>query len=193
MAASIQSFTANTTLVRAGDAVELTAVFEGEDAVLMPGGVSMTSGVPVPVSPFTDTTYALVVSGGDGSLATADVEIAVVDFLFAVVSDADSGPGTLREAMEAAAAAPVLRSAITFAMQVPATITLASDLPSVVGVLHLVGPGDAADLVIDGADTHRILFIDGGRAVVSDQNEKTGSSSGEAPSRVRAPDASHAR
>jgi hypothetical protein len=178
LAASIQSFTAESTLVRAGDAVELTAVFEGEDAVLVPGGVSVTSGVPVSVSPFADTTYALVVIGRDGSLATADVEISVVDFLFTVVSDADSGPGTLREAMEEAAAAPVLRTAITFALPTPATITLASDLPNIVGTLHLVGPGDATDLAIDGADAHRILFVDGGRAVVSDLTLQHGRAQG---------------
>lgn len=177
-AASIQSFTAAGTLIRAGDMVELTAVFEGEDAILVPGGVSMTSGVPVPVSPVADTTYALVVIGGDGSLATADIDISVVDFLFTVVSDADSGPGTLREAMELAAAAPVLRTAITFDLPTPTTIVLASDLPSVVGVLHIVGPGDATDLAIDGADAHRLLFVDGGRAVVSDLTLQHGRAQG---------------
>ena len=177
-APSITSFTASSPFVAAGSTVDLTGVFTGRYAYVVPGSSTATSGVPVTVSPVSDTTYTLVVVGFDGTVATADVAVSVVDFTFDVTSVADSGPGTLREAMETSSAAPLLRTAVTFSVTTPATITLASDLPSVVGTLYLVGPGTPADLAIDGAGTNRILFVDGGRAVLSDVTLQNGRAQG---------------
>src|SRR5205823_3471749 len=157
---SIASFTASKTLVDAGDTVDLTAVFDGVDAVVTPGDLPITSGAPLAVSPTADTTYSLVVVGGDGTLATAEASVAVFDFSLVVTSTADAGPGTLREALETAAA-PTLRTSIAFSVTLPATITLASDLPAVVGTVQIAGPGVPTDVTIDGDSVHRVLFVDG--------------------------------
>src|SRR5688572_14927267 len=165
---SIASFEASSTLARAGDEIELIAVFDGADAIVVPGGASLSSGVPIVVVPADDTTYTLVVTGAGDALATADVSVSVVDLLLVVTSADDDGPGTLRDALERAGDAPSLRTAVTVSLAGLSTVVLESPLPSVMGTLFLVGPPSPAGLTIDGGGAHRILFVEGGRAVLSD-------------------------
>ena len=92
--------------------------------------------------------WLLLVLCGVGAPALADT--------FTVTTTADSGPGSLRQAMlDASASAPA--STITFAPSADGVITLASPLPPLTaagGDLAVVGNGAAAT-VIDGAQAHR--------------------------------------
>ncbi|HVG94417.1 MAG TPA: hypothetical protein VND21_08225, partial [Planctomycetota bacterium] len=169
----IVSFMASPALVRAGDPVALTAVFDGVDAMLLPGGDAPTSGVPLEVRPSVDTTYTLVVTGSDGDLATAEVVVTVVDLLFDVTSAADTGPGTLREAMEVASATSPLRTAARVVLGGSSTVVLESPLPPIAGAC---GP---TTFTVDGAGTHRPFFVDGGRASLADLTIRGGRAEGE--------------
>jgi len=68
--------------------------------------------------------------------------------LITVTSLADSGPGTLREALDAAAASPGPTD-IQFA--VTGTITLAGFLPLITEPVHMIGGASPGDVIIDGA------------------------------------------
>jgi CSLREA domain-containing protein len=82
------------------------------------------------------------------------------------VADADAVDGacSLREAILAANGdaaqneCPAGSGAdrIVFALALPATIALASDLPTITSTLKIQGPG-AADLILDGLDLHTLL------------------------------------
>lgn len=75
-----------------------------------------------------------------------------------VTSTADSGSGSLRQAI--ADAAP--GDTITFALPNPSTITLTSELV-IAKDLTIVGPGAAA-LTISGNNTTRAFFVNPGAA-----------------------------
>ena len=82
---------------------------------------------------------------------------------YTVTTTADSGAGSLRAAIEAANANPG-PDEITFSLAYPATITLASALPSISGNLTITGPG-AASLTISGGGVARIFYVQTGVTV----------------------------
>jgi len=79
---------------------------------------------------------------------------------YVVTTTADSGPGSLRDALLTATPGRV----ITFA--VSGTITLTSPLPPIRVALSITGPG-VASLTISGADAYRVLFVDAAGATVT--------------------------
>ncbi|MBO9664195.1 right-handed parallel beta-helix repeat-containing protein [Dokdonella sp.] len=92
--------------------------------------------------------WLLLLLCGVGAPALADT--------FTVTTTADSGPGSLRQAMLDAAAS-AQESTIAFASSADGVITLASPLPPLTaggGDLTVTGNG-AANTVIDGAQAHR--------------------------------------
>ena len=92
--------------------------------------------------------WLLLLLASAGTPALADT--------FVVTTTADSGPGSLREAMHAANTSAEA-STITFASQANGVITLASPLPDLLalgGDLTIVGNG-AANTIIDGDHAHR--------------------------------------
>src|SRR4051794_35238282 len=79
-----------------------------------------------------------------------------------VTSPADSGPGTLREAILQAEMTPD-RDTITFAPSVRGTITLDGALPDLTGPIDLEGPGASALMVArnaaEGTTEFRIFIV----------------------------------
>jgi hypothetical protein len=62
---SITSFTATpATPIPVGSSSQLTAIFSGGSGLVNPGGLAISSGTPLQVSPTSTTTYTLVVSSG---------------------------------------------------------------------------------------------------------------------------------
>src|SRR2546421_3884865 len=76
---------------------------------------------------------------------------------YSVTNLSDSGPGTLRQAMNVAADS---EGANVIFIDVTGTILLASSLPGVSRTLSVIGPGPAS-LTIDGSNQVRILGIFG--------------------------------
>lgn len=79
-----------------------------------------------------------------------------------VTSSADSGAGTLRQALADAANGDV----ITFNLAYPATINLSSQLALMNKSLTITGPG-AAKLAISGQDTCRVIIATGGSNTIT--------------------------
>ena len=94
-----------------------------------------------------------------GSLALATVAQARSSFAttFVVTNTADSGPGSLREALESANASS---GTDTIIFEVDGTILLASPLPPVTEDLSIDGNGHAIN--IDGAGAYRIFEVPAG-------------------------------
>ncbi|MFN8152501.1 MAG: right-handed parallel beta-helix repeat-containing protein [Solirubrobacterales bacterium] len=86
-----------------------------------------------------------------------------------VTTNADSGAGSLRDAIEASNASPEA-DRITFA-GVTSPITLESDLAQISGSVDIVGPGAGA-LTIDGAGAFKVL--DTSYTYASDSNKISG-------------------
>ena len=84
---------------------------------------------------------------------------AVLD-TYVVTTTADSGPGSLRDALQTAIPGRTITIAVS------GTIVLASPLPPIGVALSIAGPG-AANLTISGADAVRVLFVDAAGATVS--------------------------
>src|SRR5262245_15143972 len=92
-------------------------------------------------------------------LAGLDAPSAARAASFTVTSTADSGPGSLRDAIAAATASPGADE-ITFQLPgCPCTITLASELEVPGGELTIMGPG-AAQLTLSGNHAVRVLRVE---------------------------------
>lgn len=90
----------------------------------------------------------------------------------------NSGAGSLRQAIIDANANPGA-DAIVFASGVTGTITLTSDFPSITDALTITGPGKDV-LTIDGAASHRPLWVDPGKSLtLSDVTLRRGKSESE--------------
>lgn len=96
-------------------------------------------------------------AAGAGLGATVLFAPAAEAATFPVTTTADSGAGSLRDAITAANAAAGADT-ITFASTVTGTITLASEI-DITDALTIQGPG-AGTLAISGADTTRIFYAD---------------------------------
>jgi len=103
---------------------------------------------------------AAAVLGGSASLPLHALN-------YPVSSALDSGVGTLRAAITSAELNPGADS-ITFTLALPATITLASTLPTITQDLLIDGPGTAAQLVISGGDAVRVFRVEGGTVTIQD-------------------------
>ncbi len=77
--------------------------------------------------------------------------------IFTVTATNDSGPGTLRSALEAANAAPGVPHGIGFAVPPDSVITLASSLQVGANVQVIVDGTDSPGLVVDGAGNVRLF------------------------------------
>ncbi|CAA9542696.1 MAG: hypothetical protein AVDCRST_MAG88-147, partial [uncultured Thermomicrobiales bacterium] len=82
---------------------------------------------------------------------------------FSVTTTAESGPGSLRQAILDANGTP---GGDTITFGVTGTITLASALPTITGDLAITGPG-AGNLTISGAGLHRVFFTDSGTVSIA--------------------------
>lgn len=91
---------------------------------------------------------------------------------FTVNSGADSGPGTLRQAIMDANAAG--GGTITFSVS---DIGLASRLPNITSTLAIQGPG-AASLNISGQDQVGVFFVQSGTVTISDLTVSHGKATG---------------
>lgn len=93
------------------------------------------------------------------SLALCGIASASHAETFNVTSNADAGTNTLRSAIKQANATPGA-DRIEFAAGFTATISLESDLPTLIESVEIIGPG-ADQLTIDGEDAHRIFWVNG--------------------------------
>lgn len=97
----ITAFTAGQALIPAGGSTTLTATFSGGSGVLSPGGGTVTSGVPVPVSPLATTLYTLTVTDGAGHSTSLPVLVGVRKPTYELVSLTPTGlvsnPGNLAD------------------------------------------------------------------------------------------------
>lgn len=73
----ISSFTASPPTISSGSNSSLTADFTGGTGVITPGGIPVTSGTPVSVSPTTTTIYTLTVTPTSGTAVTQTVTVSV--------------------------------------------------------------------------------------------------------------------
>ncbi|MEI8002523.1 MAG: right-handed parallel beta-helix repeat-containing protein [Actinomycetes bacterium] len=102
---------------------------------------------------------AVLASAGGGAvlvLASSAPAGATGD-VFVVSNLLDSGAGSLRDAIDSANLDGSDQDQITFS--VSGTITLASDLPTITGPVHVNGPG-AGNLAVDGAGSHSAFRFD---------------------------------
>jgi fibronectin type 3 domain-containing protein len=74
---TITSFTANPTVVTAGEAASLTGVFANGNGVITPGNIAVTSGTAVTVKPTQTTTYILTVTNASGGTAALAATVTV--------------------------------------------------------------------------------------------------------------------
>jgi hypothetical protein len=75
--ASISSFEASLSTITVGSTTNLTAYFVNGTGVITPGNISITSGVPVNVTPTATTTYTLTVTPASGTAVTQTAAITV--------------------------------------------------------------------------------------------------------------------
>ena len=85
---------------------------------------------------------------------------------FTVTTTADSGAGSLRQAITDANLTAD-DDTIVFSLPNPSTITLASSLPQITKPLTISGPGES-HLTIDAGGTNRVFFINAGNTVITD-------------------------
>ena len=76
-APSITSFAASPTTIAGGTSTSLTAVFANGTGVITPGGLAVTSGKAVSVSPTTTTAYTLTVTPPTGNAITQTATVTV--------------------------------------------------------------------------------------------------------------------
>ena len=77
MAIVITSFNAGAGTITLGQSTTLTPVFTGGTAVVLPSNTPVNSGVALTVTPTQTTTYTLLVTASDGSVATSQTTITV--------------------------------------------------------------------------------------------------------------------
>lgn len=73
----ITSFTATPSTIKAGQRVQLLAVYSNGEGVIMPTGTPVSSGVPHVVVPSTDITYTLIVTHSSGAKVSASVTVKI--------------------------------------------------------------------------------------------------------------------
>lgn len=79
IAPAATSLTAAATTITAGGSTTLTPIFgAGQTAVIMPGNLPATSGVPLTVSPASTTTYTLTVTNEGGAQTTGTAQVTVI-------------------------------------------------------------------------------------------------------------------
>lgn len=113
--------------------------------------------------------YQVRASDGASTLTSPAFDLEPADAAWVVTSSADSGPGSLRDTMAQANAAPGVNG-IQFRLGPgPHTIRLASTLPPVTGDLRILGPVDAPVTLDGGGDPaqgaaggHRAFILNGG-------------------------------
>ena len=76
-APAITSFAASPTTIEAGSSSQLTAVFSGGTGVITPGGIAVTSGTAVTVTPAATQIYTLTVTPTVGSAITQTLTVTV--------------------------------------------------------------------------------------------------------------------
>lgn len=91
-----------------------------------------------------------------------------------VTSAADSGPGTLREALETANQSP--EDDFISLAAISGTIALESTLPPIRGGLFLVGDGDD---ILSGQQAHRVLVVEAGDVTLRDFTVADGLAAGD--------------
>jgi len=131
-------------------------------------GANSSSLVVFPVAPGDAGSYQVQVADGNTSLETPPFDLEPVDQAWVVTSAADSGPGTLRDVLAMANAAPGLNGIqfnLSGAGEGPYRITLGSGLPPVTGRICILGPF-GSPLTVDGGGACRPLFLDGGTLVL---------------------------
>ena len=75
----LSDLSASSTTIAVGDSVDLTATFNADETGSIDNSVgTVTSGMPVLVSPATTTTYTLTITKSDGGLETSAVTVTVV-------------------------------------------------------------------------------------------------------------------
>lgn len=94
-APAITSFVANPTTITAGASSSLTAVFSGGTGMIMPGGLAVTSGTAVPVSPTVTTTYTLTVTPLIGAAITSSPVMVTVTPATPVITSFVANPTTI--------------------------------------------------------------------------------------------------
>ncbi len=77
-APTIASFSVAATTITKGASIALNATFSAGNGVVTPGNLAIQSGVPLAVTPETDTTYTLTVTNSVGQVQTATVKVVVV-------------------------------------------------------------------------------------------------------------------
>jgi hypothetical protein len=94
-APAITSFVANPTTITAGASSSLTAVFSGGTGMIMPGGLAVTSGTAVPVSPTVTSTYTLTVTPLIGVAITSSPVMVTVTPATPVITSFVANPTTI--------------------------------------------------------------------------------------------------
>ena len=119
------------------------------------------SGSPTP-SPQAGPARSLVPTVAAGAFSSADFDMEPVDQEWFVTSEADAGPGSLREVMATASHFDGING-ISFALPPSAAwvIRLKGDLPPVKSRIRMLGPSSQV-LQVDGAGTCRPFAVDGG-------------------------------
>lgn len=77
-APTISGFGASRTQLTAGEPLQLTATYVGQSAVINPGNLSVSSGVPITVLPSVDTTYKLTALNGAGMTVNQSLDVKVL-------------------------------------------------------------------------------------------------------------------
>ncbi len=146
----ITSFVADGELVTSGTQVSLTAVFSGGDGTVDNGVGSVTSGVPVPVTPPDDliTTYRLTVrspAGGEVS-ATRDVEAVpapTIESFTASSTQVENGQTVELTALFSNGVGVIEPGAIPVASGTPVTVTPTPDSTTMYGLSVMNRAGES--------------------------------------------------
>ena len=96
---------------------------------------------------------------------------------YTVTSKADSGAGSLRQAIIDANATTGVADTINFKLGSSATITLTSgQLPTITDGAGLTIDGGSADITISGANQHRVFLVDSGKLTLRNLTVANGAS-----------------
>lgn len=142
------------------------------NGVSIPGATGGTLTLNIPAS-LTDLdarcsgVYQAQVTGDETTNLTAPFVLEEADRAWVVTQTADSGPGTLREALSQADGLQGI-TGIQFDLPEPGpqVIQIASTLPAITTSVTILGPA-AGSVTVDGADVHRPFFVNGGTLVLN--------------------------